>query len=618
VPRPIGKYLLIALGGGGAWIMHCTRTMCAVNVCSTHSVRRLQSRDRFPSKATAATQQDVFERYRNRTAFTWAPSDCGDIGALPPSQHKMAETAKLVGQGSGSFKDSLDASFFRRRARFRRTMQAEIMKSYDVPHENKGKPLDLPGYWTRPTLMPARRKPNGVLDLPDQEFTVSCNFPQGGAEAVEVYCSATDTMSDLLRRVYAQRPEHSVADSALSDPSCFILKVQGLYDFLDGDDQLIDYRYLRKCLNERSTAHVTVLRRDELVAEMKGKEAELVNDPALEDSVLDDEHEIDSAELQRRFDPTADKSTWEFIPLAELHRPFRFCVLGIDNLPVADWRERKVVDDKEITEEPSLQFKGAEKGLETQEWIYVEAGLYHGGKQLVNLGEPLCKQSTTQQSRSSNPRWYEWLVFDFDMSRLPAATRLCITVMNRQKLKTTYGPVQTTGRSSQVEYRPLGWVNIQLFDDAHRLQTGTKRLRLWPKDTANPIGTCVDNISSAETCVEKTGQRQPAVLYLELDEYHAPVLCPSSHAGGAAQARLGSDTLGRPSAWTHEDKQELARVVSEDPLYVLQDDEKELVFNLRYQCVLPAACVATILAPLSLWHTVLGRSGCRPLGTATQ
>eukprot|EP01049_Picozoa_sp_SAG25_P004405 SAG25_NODE_276_length_10527_cov_19.954737_1_plen_142_part_00 len=70
--------------------------------------------------------------------------------------------------------------------------------------------------------------------------------------------------------------------------------------------------------------------------------------------------------------------------------------------------------------------------------------------------------------------------------------------------------------------------------------------------------------------------------------------------GGAAQARLGSDTLVRPSAWTHEDKQELARVVSEDPLYVLQDDEKELVFNLRYQCVLPAACVATILAPLSL------------------
>ena len=58
----------------------------------------------------------------------------------------------------------------------------------------------------------------------------------------------------------------------------------------------------------------------------------------------------------------------------------------------------------------------------TQDVVYVEAGIYHGGEL---LGDTLV---TNEQARSLHPRWNQWLVFDTTVKNLPKAARLCLKV----------------------------------------------------------------------------------------------------------------------------------------------------------------------------------------------
>ena len=39
---------------------------------------------------------------------------------------------------------------------------------------------------------------------------------------------------------------------------------------------------------------------------------------------------------------------------------------------------------------------------------------------------------------------------------------------------------------------PLGWVALQLFDHKDQLRSGLHALRLWPNETANPIGSNIE------------------------------------------------------------------------------------------------------------------------------
>ena len=61
----------------------------------------------------------------------------------------------------------------------------------------------------------------------------------------------------------------------------------------------------------------------------------------------------------------------------------------------------------------------------TQDVVYVEAGIYHGGEL---LGDTLV---TNEQARSLHPRWNQWLVFDTTVKNLPKAARLCLKVRGR-------------------------------------------------------------------------------------------------------------------------------------------------------------------------------------------
>jgi phosphatidylinositol-4,5-bisphosphate 3-kinase len=109
------------------------------------------------------------------------------------------------------------------------------------------------------------------------------------------------------------------------------------------------------------------------------------------------------------------------------------------------------------------------------------------------------------------------------------------------------------------------------------------RLRLWPKEAANPIGTCVDNISTEQQHLSKTGCTEAAVIYIELDDYHTTVLYPSLPAQPVF-GHYGSSGFEVPKEWDQADKKHLNRVVAQGPLYELTAEDKRLIVNLRYQC----------------------------------
>eukprot|EP01051_Picozoa_sp_SAG22_P007469 SAG22_NODE_527_length_9437_cov_3.575712_9_plen_432_part_00 len=246
----------------------------------------------------------------------------------------------------------------------------------------------------------------------------------------------------------------------------------------------------------------------------------------------------------------------------------------------------------------------------SNELVFVAVGLYYGGELLHATDGAEMLRETTPLPRAHNPRWDEWLQYDFSVSRLPLATRLCFTVYNRK-----------VGKNFD-ESKPLGWVNMNLFDDVNRLRTGQIGLRLWQtvdpntglKTAANPIGTCVDNL--AAEC--------PPVIYIELDEYHTTVLHPRNMAGSSPE-EAGRSAFTAPGAWTQLDKHNLSRLIAEDPLYKLDAKDRQLVVKLRFQVRPPARPPARVALRCVRPHVKVparaaatsGHHACNPLSDRT-
>ena len=444
-----------------------------------------------------APQAEYSQSRQNQrmNAFTWSATESTGFGSQPGRQ-KLAEIAHLVGinkvfgQGGTHFRESLNAEFFRRRSRFRRSMRTHILKAQDM-RAVRG-PFDLPGYWTRPSL--------SHTEANSAELCIGCIFA-GTDFACEIECVSTQRMLEVLKQIHRQCVV-AVPESTPATPAGLVLKVRGMHDFLDGDECLSDYGYLRQCISKQEKPRVTILTRESIVAECKDQQAETLNEDDLEEGSDTDDDTVDYDEIENDFEANGDKTDWKFIPIAELHRNFRIRIVGVDQLPATDKADKGA--PKGHHGKPAKD-KSKERATEL---IFINVGLYYGGELLHGTET----HETTKQPRVHNPRWDEWLNFDFAMSRLPRATRLCFTVTNHKLYK--------SGEARDS----LGWVNLNLFDDANRLRTGQIGLRLWQtidpetglKQAANPIGTCVDNLAAED----------PSIIFIELDEYHTTVLHP--------------------------------------------------------------------------------------------
>uniref|UniRef100_A0A673X1H9 Phosphatidylinositol-4,5-bisphosphate 3-kinase, catalytic subunit beta n=1 Tax=Salmo trutta TaxID=8032 RepID=A0A673X1H9_SALTR len=184
--------------------------------------------------------------------------------------------------------------------------------------------------------------------------------------------------------------------------------------------------------------------------------------------------------------------------------------------------------------------------------VQVRAGLFHGT-------ELLCKPAVSSESSGRSEHvWNSTLEFDITVSDLPRMTRLCFAVyavMDKVKKQ----------KSTKNHY-PVAWVNTMLFDYKGQLKTGDIILHSWSsfpdelEEMLNPIGTIQTNPYTENT----------TALHIHLPDYNPhPILFPPFDKGrGGKKFHI-----------------ELKEIMERDPLSQLCENEKDLIWTLRYDCM---------------------------------
>uniref|UniRef100_A0A4W5PE91 phosphatidylinositol-4,5-bisphosphate 3-kinase n=1 Tax=Hucho hucho TaxID=62062 RepID=A0A4W5PE91_9TELE len=189
--------------------------------------------------------------------------------------------------------------------------------------------------------------------------------------------------------------------------------------------------------------------------------------------------------------------------------------------------------------------------------VQVRAGLFHGT-------ELLCKPAVSSESSGRSEHvWNRTLEFDITVSDLPRMARLCFAVyavMDKVKKQ----------KSTKNHY-PIAWVNTMVFDYKGQLKTGDIILHSWSsfpdelEEMLNPIGTIQTNPYTENA----------TALHIHLPDYNPhPILFPPFD-------KL-CILLGRGGKKFHI---ELKEIMERDPLSQLCENEKDLIWTLRYDCM---------------------------------
>uniref|UniRef100_A0A8C2XKR0 phosphatidylinositol-4,5-bisphosphate 3-kinase n=1 Tax=Cyclopterus lumpus TaxID=8103 RepID=A0A8C2XKR0_CYCLU len=198
--------------------------------------------------------------------------------------------------------------------------------------------------------------------------------------------------------------------------------------------------------------------------------------------------------------------------------------------------------------------------------VQVRAGLFHGT-------ELLCKPAVSSESSGRSDHTWKDSTLEFDLSvcDLPRMTRLCFAiyaVMDKVKKQ----------KSTKNHY-PIAWVNTMVFDYKGQLKTGDIILHCWSsfpdelEEMLNPIGTIQTNPYTENA----------TSLHINFPEYssHSIVFPPFDKVRVLSHFFLFAGIRGRGGKKFHI---ELKEIMERDPLSQLCENEKDLIWTLRYDC----------------------------------
>ncbi|TKS81407.1 Phosphatidylinositol 4,5-bisphosphate 3-kinase catalytic subunit beta isoform [Collichthys lucidus] len=283
---------------------------------------------------------------------------------------------------------------------------------------------------------------------------------------------------------------------------------------------------------------------------------------------------------------------------------------------------------------------GSKVNAEETAKVQVRAGLFHGT-------ELLCKPAVSSESSGRSDHTWKDSTLEFDLSvcDLPRMTRLCFAiyaVMDKvKKQKSTknahINKYQTIRKAGKVHY-PIAWVNTMVFDYKGQLKTGDIILHCWSsfpdelEEMLNPIGTIQTNpytenatalhihfpeysshsiifppfdkvsdrtqshipVYKYEACMcntyeqtrlqSHTHKRVNAAMSVTYSScVHTRLLDETSILEKAAEIARASDCapMGRGGKKFHI---ELKEIMERDALSQLCENEKDLIWTLRYDC----------------------------------
>uniref|UniRef100_A0A673HQD1 phosphatidylinositol-4,5-bisphosphate 3-kinase n=1 Tax=Sinocyclocheilus rhinocerous TaxID=307959 RepID=A0A673HQD1_9TELE len=381
-----------------------------------------------------------------------------------------------------------------------------------------------------------------LIDKHEGVIKITMHYDQSQDTAslkVSLHCTVTELMDQALKKWQTTHgPEEDIGTR-----SDYVLRVSGRFEFLFEDHPLNQCKYIRDCLLANESPHLTLVHCD-VVKAMFEKEISTIG------SVL------------------ARKTSNPPLPLPPKKRPptqLHTCVWKVHSL----FRINLV--------------KGNKVNAEDTAKIQVRAGLFHGT-------ELLCKTAVSSESSSRSEHvWNKTLEFDIAVCDLPRMARLCFAIYavmdkvkkQRSTKNTHLNKYQTIRKAGKVHY-PIAWVNTMVFDYRGQLKTGDIILHCWSsfpdelEEMLNPIGTIQTN-PYTENATE---------LHISFPEYSTqPVVFPAFDKilEKAAEIAGASDsmTMGRGGKKFYI---ELKEIMERDPLSQLCENEKDLIWTLRYDC----------------------------------
>jgi phosphatidylinositol-4,5-bisphosphate 3-kinase len=331
-------------------------------------------------------------------------------------------------------------------------------------------------------------------------------------------------------------------------------------EFLYGDRLVIDFEYVRNCLLKDIKIELSLVEYDPDKIFLDLYREDFPDEDYLDDPIVHYDHQQIRL-ASKPWDQLTCLSVWENT------RAFRIKIVGAENV--------RLPAGAASAAGGSGSGGGSGGSSAAGVGLFIEAGLYHGGKL---IGARLMR--TQLSALSTAPRWYEWIEErSVQMANLPRATRVCFTLY-----------------CSATSTVPLGWVAMQLFDWKHELRIGQFGLNLWPDAEANPIGTCVANNDPA--------QAASCCLYIELDTYALPSVFPTEplppespdaeRAAGDARKPTVS-AKAQKLIGIAEEREQVSQLIGTDPMYQLSASEKALLLKHVDLCLADARALPKFL-----------------------
>lgn len=343
--------------------------------------------------------------------------------------------------------------------------------------------------------------------------------------AIKITLKASLTVSQAIEQMSKIQPL----------PEKTVLKVCGFEEYLVGDFKLYQYKFISHSICHKKNVELFVCNQSSLLNDLRDSIDNFIKPQSLFDRM---KNELDGPNWNKK--PTREdlihgniKSLWY------VTEPFNV------KINMATY-----VHVKELNN------------------LVVCVGLYHGT-------ELLCPILQTQEVIARAPAWHQKLEFGISVEDLPRSTILCLSLCDSD----------SRGNRSIT---PFAYGNIPIFDYTGRLRSGKFIMSLWriPGDRTGcilyPLGI-----------IGLTDERDAHTVEIEFEKYHQrPVYFPPDETINESAQKLwdidSKSARGEKNSQLLEpndsQKEHLARLARRDPLAVLTESDKNLLWAARSYC----------------------------------
>jgi phosphatidylinositol-4,5-bisphosphate 3-kinase len=353
------------------------------------------------------------------------------------------------------------------------------------------------------------------------------------------------TLSETLNQLF--KPPHTIHLPKDTTKEDFLVKICGLTEYLYTDVPLESLQYIRESLRKNHSIDLAlVIRSPDIHAKLQLYEEKCK-------SVVPNIFNFISNE-----EDTSIKNSISHLSIVD---NFEVRIIYIQNIP----------------------FNAPALNNDTNFTIYAEGGLYFGGKLLSPLARSSICNVEAGKNTQSNTISFECdlpIRTNLEVWQIPRGSRLCITLYAaRIKNKNMTFKKEDLGMA-------LGWVSINLVNFKGHFASGRVYKRLWPNEKANPLGTCVDNIKTPNPIIA-------TVEFTTFMKHHPSLITytPLVHPG--EEVSINKYCIPDPPG--REDLLLLNRLVGQDPLYQLSEDEKLLLWENRFFLTNKTKALAKVL-----------------------